>query len=108
MYYSLLFRIIRRGNSKKSSYSWPQNTQPLVPDTLPDNIANLEYKVSEFGVFVFHFSSVGSPNIKIRPSLSHHTVTRSEFWFYDDPAEENESQRPVLCFTQVWDRGHIF
>ena len=50
MYYSLLFRIIRRGNSKKSSYSWPQNTQPLAPDTPPDNIANLVYKVSEFGV----------------------------------------------------------
>ena len=26
---------------------------------------------------------------------------------YDDPAEGNESQRPVFCFTQVWDRGHI-
>ena len=49
--YSLLFRIRRRGNTKKSSYSWPQNTQLLVPDTLPDNIANLVYKVSEFGVF---------------------------------------------------------
>jgi hypothetical protein len=27
---------------------------------------------------------------------------------YDDPAEENESQRPVFCFTQVWGKTRVY
>jgi hypothetical protein len=55
------------------------------------------------------FSSVGSSNIKIRTSLANHTctVTKSEFWFYDDPAEENVSQRPVLCVSPKSGTGVI-
>ena len=49
---SILFLGIRRGNTKKVQRDWSQHFRRLVPDTLPDNIVNLVYKVTELGVLV--------------------------------------------------------
>jgi hypothetical protein len=61
------------------------------------------------------FSSAGSSNIKIRTSPAHPGITIRALYanevrilIYDDPAAKKESQCPVFCSTQVWDRGYIF